>query len=85
MRALNYHPGRGGQCRLWLINRTFNAHPHHVRFTAVVSTGRRNTCIKSFCWGLKFQSFMWLVVELTHRFDWVGFKDAEGTVLLGKD
>ena len=35
---------------------------------SVVSTGRRNTCIKSFCWGFNSQSFTWPFVELTHHF-----------------
>jgi len=34
----------------------------------VVSTGRRNTCIKSFCWGFNSQGFTWPFVEPTHRF-----------------
>ena len=34
----------------------------------VVSTGRRNTCIKSFCWGFNSQGFTWPFVELTHHF-----------------
>ena len=34
----------------------------------VVSTGRRNTCNKSFCWGFNSQGFTWPFVELTHHF-----------------
>jgi len=39
-----------------------------VRFSLVVSTGRRNTCIKSFCWGFNSQGFGCPFVELTHHF-----------------
>jgi hypothetical protein len=35
---------------------------------AVVSTGRRNTGIKSLCWGLKLQSLTWPFVQLTRHF-----------------
>ena len=32
---------------------------------------RRNTCIKSFCWGFNSQGFTWPFVELTHHlFRW---------------
>jgi hypothetical protein len=32
------------------------------------STGRRNTCIKSLCWGFELQSLTWPFVELTRYF-----------------
>jgi hypothetical protein len=40
----------------------------NVCFRGVVSTGRRNTCIKSFCWDFNSQGFTWPFVELTHHF-----------------
>ena len=43
----------------------------NCRVQGVVSTGRRNTCIKSFCWGFNSQGFTWPFVELTHHlFRW---------------
>ena len=38
----------------------------NVHEAAVVSTGQRNTCIESFCWGFNSQGFTWLFVELSH-------------------
>jgi hypothetical protein len=38
----------------------------------VVSTGRRNTCIKSFRRGFNSQDFTWPIIELTHHFVWMG-------------
>jgi hypothetical protein len=43
----------------------------NVRFAPVISTGRRNTCIESFCWGFNSQGLTWPFVELTHHlFRW---------------
>src|SRR5665213_3394131 len=37
----------------------------NVRFTSAGSTDRRNTGVKSLCWGLKLQRLPWPFVELT--------------------
>ena len=36
-----------------------------VRFQDAGSTGRRNTGVKSLCWGFKLQGLTWSFVELT--------------------
>ena len=56
----------------WHASRLRDAGPSsHVAFWPVGSTGRRNTCIKSFCWGFNSQGFTWPFVELTHHlFRW---------------
>jgi hypothetical protein len=52
--------------------RRFAASQPNVRSWEVVSTGRRNTCIKSFCWGFNSQGFTWPFVELTHHSVYMG-------------
>jgi hypothetical protein len=37
-------------------------------FPRVVSTGRRNTCVRSFCWDFNSEGFPWPFVEQTHHF-----------------
>src|SRR3982074_3429271 len=38
------------------------------------STGRRNTGVKSFCWGFKLQGLTWSFVELTSHFVQIGLR-----------
>src|SRR5712671_6456788 len=38
------------------------------------STGRRNTGIKSLCWGFKLQGLTWPFVELTSHFVQIGLR-----------
>src|SRR6476659_9291429 len=38
------------------------------------STGRRNTGIKSLCWGFKLQGLTWSFVELTSHFVQIGLR-----------
>jgi hypothetical protein len=42
--------------------------------SAAGSTGRRNTRVKSLCWGFKLQSLAWPFVELTHHFVQMGLR-----------
>src|SRR3974390_642665 len=46
----------------------------HVRFGAAGSTGRRNTGVKSLCWGFKLQGLAWSFVELTRDFVQIGLR-----------
>src|SRR5467141_2658784 len=41
---------------------------------AAGSTGRRNTGIKSLCWGFKLQGLTWPFVELTSHFVQIGLR-----------
>src|SRR5712671_3568329 len=41
---------------------------------AAGSTGRRNTGIKSLCWGFKLQGLTWSFVELTSHFVQIGLR-----------
>jgi hypothetical protein len=45
-----------------------------VRFAAAGSTGRRNTGVKSLCWGFKLQGLAWSFVELTSHFVQIGLR-----------
>src|SRR5260370_24825772 len=38
------------------------------------STGRRNTDVKSLCWGVKLQGLTWPFVELTSHFVQIGLR-----------
>src|SRR6266481_148960 len=38
------------------------------------STGRRNTGVKSLCWGFKLQGLTWPFVELTSHFVQIGLR-----------
>src|SRR5258707_677911 len=40
----------------------------HVRYRVAGSTGRRNTGVKSLCWGFKLQGLTGAFVELTSHF-----------------
>src|ERR1019366_8444626 len=39
-----------------------------VRYWGAASTDRRNTSVKSLCWGFKLQGLAWSLVELTRHF-----------------
>ena len=43
-------------------------------FMAAGSTGRRNTSVKSLCWGFKLQGLTWPFVELTSHFVQIGLR-----------
>ena len=45
-----------------------------ARFRGAGSTGRRNTGVKSLCWGFKLQGLAWSFVELTRDFVWIGLR-----------
>src|SRR3981081_2091891 len=47
--------------------------PRGVRFSPAGSAGRRNTGVKSFCWGFKLQGLTWPFVSLTSHFVQIGF------------
>jgi len=55
------------QCSAWLAAKRRALRPNCPNIRAV-STGRRNTCIRSFCLGFNFKGFTWSFVELTHHF-----------------
>src|SRR6478752_3949860 len=42
--------------------------------SAAGSTGRRNTGIKSLCWGFKLQGLTWSFIELTSHFVQIGLR-----------
>src|SRR5216684_8586738 len=46
----------------------------NVRFHLAGSTGRRNTGVKSLCWGFKLQGLTWSFVELTSHFVQIGLR-----------
>src|SRR5215218_7082210 len=46
----------------------------HVRSSPAGSTGRRNTGVKSLCWGFKLQGLTWSFVELTSHFVQMGLR-----------
>src|SRR5258705_7886341 len=48
--------------------------PNRVRFTPAGSTGRRNTGVKSLCWGFKLQGLAGSFVELTSHFVQIGLR-----------
>src|SRR6202049_1175100 len=45
-----------------------------VRCWGAGSTGRRNTGVKSLCWGFKLQGLTWSFVELTGHFVQMGLR-----------
>src|SRR6267378_6091699 len=45
-----------------------------VRSWGAGSTGRRNTGVKSLCWGFKLQGLTWPFVELTSHFVQIGLR-----------
>src|SRR5947207_3906362 len=50
--------------------------PDHgdFRSTPAGSTGRRNTSVKSLCWGFKLQGLTWSFVELASHFVQIGLR-----------
>src|SRR5665811_1588492 len=42
--------------------------PNQCLLLAAASTDRRNTSVKSLCWGFKLQGLAWSLVELTRHF-----------------
>src|SRR6202521_2806108 len=46
----------------------------HIRCWGAGSTGRRNTGVKSLCWGFKLQGLTWSFVELTRHFVQIGLR-----------
>jgi hypothetical protein len=46
----------------------FAATQHFVGYWTAASTDRRNTSVKSLCWGFKLQGLAWSLVELTRYF-----------------
>src|SRR6266852_1348303 len=46
----------------------------NVRLSSAGSTGRRNTGVKSLCWGFKLQGLAWPFVELTSHFVQIGLR-----------
>src|SRR5450432_4513335 len=46
----------------------------NVRLSVAGSTGRRNTGVKSLCWGFKLQGLTWSFVELTSHFVQMGLR-----------
>src|SRR5258706_15805208 len=53
-------------------------------FCAAGSTGRRNTCAKSLCWGFKLQGLSWPFVELTSHFVQIGLRVHRQVGALGR-
>src|ERR1700687_5993601 len=51
---------------------------------AAGSTGRRNTCAKSLCWGFKLKGLSWPFVELTSHFVQIGLRVHRQVGALGK-
>jgi len=49
-------------------NSDFDARNREVRFRPAGPTGRRNTGVKSLCWGFELQGLTWPFVELTSYF-----------------
>src|SRR6266480_6786928 len=45
-----------------------------VCFVGAGSTGRRNTGVKSLCWGFKLQGLTWSFIELTSHFVQIGLR-----------
>src|SRR5437868_45390 len=48
--------------------------PVSVRDDSAGSTGRRNTGVKSLCWGFKLQGLTWSFVELASHFVQIGLR-----------
>src|SRR6266849_2618279 len=46
----------------------------YVWFGVAGSTGRRNTGVKSLCWGVKLQGLTWPFVELASHFVQIGLR-----------
>src|SRR5713101_4596675 len=55
-----------------------------VRSRGAGSTGRRNTGVKSLCWGFKLQGLTWPFVELTSHFVQIGLRVDRQIGAIGK-
>src|SRR6266436_6778162 len=55
----------------WSIMLTFQK---NVGITPAGSTGRRNTGVKSLCWGFELQGLTWSFVQLTSHFVQMGLR-----------
>src|SRR3981189_318622 len=55
-------------------NRKSSLRGYVFRFALAGSTGRRNTGVKSLCWGFKLQGLTWPFVELTSHFVQIGLR-----------
>src|SRR6476620_5209814 len=62
------HQRRQGGAAAALCRETFTG------LSTAGSTGRRNTGIKSLCWGFKLQGLTWSFVELTSHFVQIGLR-----------
>src|SRR5882724_1010587 len=62
--------------REWVrgTKRTCRLHCAMSAFRGAGSTGRRNTGVKSLCWGFKLQGLTWPFVELTSHFVQIGLR-----------
>ena len=56
----------------------------NVRSSDAGSTGRRNTGVKSLCWGFELQRLPWPFVELTRHFVQIGLRVHRQVGSLGK-
>ena len=56
------------------VDYPFDAYGHALGYPSVDagSTGRRNTSVKSLCWGFKSQGLAWPLVELACHFVQMG-------------
>src|ERR1700686_1717415 len=63
----SYQDRYGSIAPLWLC-------AGHFRFSPAGSTGRRNTGVKSLCWGFKLQGLTWSFVLLTSHFVQIGLR-----------
>jgi hypothetical protein len=57
----------------WVIFRRRRT-PPRCPLSSAGSTGRRNTGVKSLCWGFKLQGLAWSFVELTSHFVQIGLR-----------
>src|SRR5712675_1324135 len=62
------------QCRLRVQTEKNSVRAYVFRFALAGSTGRRNTGVKSLCWGFKLQGLTWSFVELTSHFVQIGLR-----------
>src|SRR5712691_6328844 len=62
------------RCPLGGQNRKSSMRANVFRCSPAGSTGRRNTGVKSLCWGFKLQGLTWSFVELTSHFVQIGLR-----------
>src|SRR6266481_845519 len=55
-------------------NRKSSMRANVFRFGPAGSTGRRNTGVKSLCWGFELQGLTWSFVQLTSHFVQIGLR-----------